>query len=238
MTPWRLFEPAEMHNEWVVLWLQGFTSTIEDHTEGVARMAEATATTFAMLNYAGHGDNPIPLDEATRSQQFDEVCAVYDELVRLGHKKVIVIGGSFGAYMAALLLAKRRVETVVLRAPAIYDDTEFGIPYVQTRSAWKGVKDDKTYRVDPWRSTVTSETESAALKSLAGFDGLTYVMEHELDEAVSRNIPKAYAEVASKASYILIEGCEHSPKLMPNPEHFYTIIERWLETIILNAKQV
>lgn len=68
-TPWRLFEPNKKDDkEWCVLWLQGFTSTIEGHTDGVIRLAGATAMSFAMLNYAGHGNHPTLLDDATREQ--------------------------------------------------------------------------------------------------------------------------------------------------------------------------
>ena len=94
-TPWRLFIPEHAKKDWAVLWLQGFTSTIEGHSEGVTRMATATRTTFAMLNYAGHGDHPTPLTEATRTQQLTEVLGVYDELARRGYKNIIAIGGSF-----------------------------------------------------------------------------------------------------------------------------------------------
>jgi hypothetical protein len=66
-TPWRLFETSD-NKEWCVLWLQGFTSTIEGHTDGVIRLVEATTTSFAMLNYAGHGHHPVILDDATRQQ--------------------------------------------------------------------------------------------------------------------------------------------------------------------------
>ena len=67
-TPWRLFRPDGASEDWCVLWLQGFSSTIERHNDGVVRMAKASDTAFAMLNYAGHGDHPIALNDATQKQ--------------------------------------------------------------------------------------------------------------------------------------------------------------------------
>jgi pimeloyl-ACP methyl ester carboxylesterase len=52
--------------------------------------------------------------------------------MKLGFKKIIVIGGSFGGYMAALLANERRFETLVLRAPANYPEEEFELPYRDT----------------------------------------------------------------------------------------------------------
>ena len=230
-TPWRLFEPKDHKQEWAVLWLQGFTSTIEGHSEGVVRMAESADTTFAMLNYAGHGNNPIQLDDASRSQQFAEVCAVYDQLLARGYTKIIASGGSFGAYMAALLAGNRELQSIVLRAPAIYEDAEFELPFAQTRG-----KSDKGYKIDPWRSSVSDETPSIALDNVRNFTGNTFVFEHEFDEVVSQNVPKAYSAVARHSNYIVIRDCKHSPKLMENPEHYYQIIEKWLETVIVTTQ--
>lgn len=229
-TPWRLFEPDGSKAEWAVLWLQGFASTIEGHSDGVIRMAEATKTTFVMLNYAGHGNNPIPLDEATRAQQFDEVCAVYDELVNRGYTKIMVSGGSFGAYMATLLCGKRDLASMTLRAPAIYNDAEYELPYAETISS-------QEHADNTWRLNVTPETESVALRNVMNYYGDTYVIEHENDEVISKNIPEAYAGVARHPNYIIIRDCTHSPRQMHNPQKYFEIIESWACTIILNTQR-
>ena len=82
-TPWVIVAPSD-DKEWCVLWLQGWTSTIEGHLDGIKRMAEESDVTFAMLNYAGHGTHPTSLDSSTREQQYTEVIAAYDQLVKLG----------------------------------------------------------------------------------------------------------------------------------------------------------
>lgn len=231
-TPWRLYTPAHNTKDWAVLWLQGFTSTIEGHAEGTNRMAEQTETTFAMLNYAGHGNHPTPLEDATRLQQYREVLGVYDELVSRGYEHIIAIGGSFGAYMAALLAADRPVEAIVLRAPAIYDDKEFELPYRNTQSA------QSKERVELWRAGVTPDTPSDALTAVRNFTGDTFVIEHELDHVINPSVPKAYFAVAKHPNYIVIRGCDHSPKLMPDPQRYFAVIEQWITTIVLTQKQM
>jgi esterase/lipase len=185
-TPWRLFEPAIDNKDWCVLWLQGFTSTIEGHTEGVTRLAEATTTPFAMLNYAGHGTHPVALDDATREQQFKEVLSVYDELRRLGYKKIITIGGSFGGYMAALLAGKRPHEALVLRAPANYPENEFSLAYKDTSAGRK----DKSHYL--YRQSIDESYTNNAVGSVQNFKGHVYVIEHEKDEVINPSIPKSY----------------------------------------------
>lgn len=228
-TPWRLIIPPAATKDYCVLWLQGFTSTIEGHTEGVTRMAEQTGVPFAMLNYAGHGNHPTKLADATRVQQHREVVGVYDELIKLGYKKILCVGGSFGAYMAALLAAKRPLDLLVLRVPAIYDDAEFELPYKQTRSAMTNE------RKDVWRESITPDTPNDALYAVRNYTGDTFVIEHERDTVINPAIPKAYFAVAQHPNYIVIRGCDHSPKLMPDPETYFRIIEHWVVAIIQAA---
>lgn len=229
-TPWRLFEPNK-NKEWCVLWLQGFSSTIEGHSEGVVRMAEATATSFAMLNYAGHGNHPIVLEDASRQQQLDEVIGVYDELIKLGFKKVIVIGGSFGGYLAALLIGRRKAEAVILRAPANYADEEFDLPYGDTL---EGQKDEKRFA---YRRSIDEKYMNSAVKSVQDFTGPAYIIEHEKDETIPSSLSRSYYNAAKHGNHIIIPGLKHSPKLMANPGGYFALIELWLSTIVNATKR-
>lgn len=229
-TPWRLFEVND-DKEWCVLWLQGFMSTIEGHNDGVVRMAEATGVSFAMLNYAGHGNHLVPLADATRQQQFNEVVGVYDQLKELGFKKIIVIGGSFGGYMAALLASKRTLETLVLRVPANYPEEEFELAYKDTSAGRK----DKSHYL--YRQNIDEHYTNNAVESVRNFAGQTYVIEHEKDEVVHSSIPKSYYNAAKHGNYLVIPGVKHSPKMMPNPEKYFALIELWLVAIINATKQ-
>ncbi len=174
-TPWRLFTPDDAYDGWAVLWLQGFTSTIEGHHEGCERMSAASNVPFAILNYAGHGNHLVPLEQATRKQQFEEVCAVYDELVNRGFDKIIVIGGSFGGYMAALLAGSRKPQTVILRAAANYKDEEFDYPYAETTESKEGETKDL------YRQSIDTTHTNMATEALKSFNGTSYIIEHEAD---------------------------------------------------------
>jgi uncharacterized protein len=228
-TPWRLYEPENKHGNWAILWLQGFTSTIEGHHEGCQRISETTNSTLAVLNTAGHGNHPVALENATRQQQLDEVIAVYDELVNRGYSKIIVIGGSFGAYMTALLLETRSPQVIVLRAPANYKDEEITLPYKETTEATDGEARDL------YRQNIDDSYTNRALAAVKKFDGLTYVIEHADDTVVYRNLPQTYFKAAKQGNYIVIPGLEHSPKFMKESQKYFTIIERWVATIVINT---
>jgi esterase/lipase len=225
-THWRLYTPENAQDGWVVLWLQGFTSTIDAHDVGNTRMSRVNNIRFAVLNYAGHGDHPVNLQNATREQQFEAVCGVYDELEKLGLNKVIVIGCSIGAYMAALLAGVKKPRAVVLRAPANYKEEEFSLTYKETMESR-----DKEAK-DLYRQSITSDYSNNAVEAVRRFEGDTYVIQHEKDSVINAAIPKSYYNAAKHGNYIVIRNCDHTPKMTKNPKVLYDIIERWIQTII------
>lgn len=227
-TPWRLYTPEKTKKDWAVLWLQGFTSTIEGHDEGIRRMSKTSALPFAALNYAGHGNNPTPLEKATRAQQLEEVLTVYDELAKR-FTKIVVIGGSFGGYMAALLANERQPKVIVLRAPAQYNDDEFELPLRETSH---GRKDREMYL---YRQAIDSNFTNKAVEGIKNFSGDVYVIENEEDKVVNRSIPQSYYNAARHGNYIVIPGLKHSPKLMSNSSEYYEVIEKWIEAILLTV---
>lgn len=224
--PWRLFMPENANKEYCVLWLQGWTSSMDSHRQGVERMSNITGIPFATLDYAGHGKHQVALQDSMRKQQHEEVVAIFDELKKLSFEKIIVIGGSFGGYMAALLSGVRSVEAIVLRAPAIYPDEEFTSVHSKTQEWQNPTRDQSEKANDPYIS------DNMAVRSVAKFDGFTYVIEHELDEAVPRIMPKAYFTNAKHGNYLIVPRTMHSPKNMQNPQPHFDYIEHLVISIV------
>lgn len=202
---------------------------MDSHLDGVKRMATSLDVPFVTMDYAGHGLHSQSLETTTRKQQHDEVTAIYDEIKKLGYEKVIVIGGSFGAYMTALLAGARPVHAVVLRAPAAYLDDEFATTYSNTAR----------YTNPKSHQEAKEQGYSGANK---GFDaikkhtGSVHVIEHELDSVIPKLIPLTYFECAKHGNYHLIPATDHSPKLMSDPEKHYKLIENTLISIILSIQ--
>lgn len=226
-TPWVIVRP-NTNKDWAVLWLQGWTSTIEGHLEGLERMAKTSGVTFAMMDYAGHGAHPMPLDNTTKQMQHIEVLTAYDELVKLDYKNIVVIGGSFGGYMAALLAGKRNPTAVILRAPAAYPNDEFSdVTYKDTVERRAEGADRHAFMLDE-----EGHLQSTAFEAIAGYAGPVYVMEHEIDEVVPRVIPRLYFANAKHGNYLRVPNTAHSPKTMKNPQKHFAYIEHMLVSII------
>lgn len=227
-TPWRLITPVSADVDWCVIWLQGYTSAMDSHLESVKRMVAISGIAFATVDVAGHGMHPQSLDTATREQQLTELVGVYDELRASGYEKMVVVGNSFGGYMSALLCGKRSFAALILRAPAMFKDEEFTLPYQDTPRG-------KTNSVTPekeWWLHVTNETSNQALRCVKQFDRPVYVMRHELDNVVPEPVARAYFDVAQLGNYIVVPGIGHFPAQATRPQSYYTYIEHWIVSIV------
>lgn len=224
--PYRIFAPTNTTKEWCVLWIQGWSSSMDSHREGVKRMAEQSGVTFVTMDPAGHGLHKLALDDSTRKQQHEEVIAMFDEIKKLGYEKIIVIGGSFGGYMTALLCGKRPVHAAVLRCPANYPDNEFEKKFNDTLRS----KDYAAYTELKESDGLLMDSE--ATKAVANFDGFVYVLEHELDEVIPAKVPKRYFAVAKHGNYLIIPKTKHTPKVMKDPQEHFAYIEQIIVSLI------
>jgi len=209
-TPWLLLEPNE-RKDYCILWLGGWGSTIEKHTPQITALANKTGAAVAMIDYAGHGSHATSLEATTREQQLHEAIAAFDALIAAGFKRIIVAGNSFGGYMSALLSAKRNPFALILREPAIYADDELSLAYPE-RQGYR----DKAY--EKMKFTVTSKSDLKALHAVAKFERSVYVIEHEIDSVIPKNIPLAYFAVAKRGNYLVIPATDHAVAKMPKPE--------------------
>ena len=204
-----------------MLWLQGWTSDIDKHYDGLIRMSNMSGVTFAMMETAGHGQHPVSLDDSTKDQQIAEVQYFYDFLNK-EYENIIVVGGSFGGYLAGQLAVKSPA-ALVLRIPAIYDDREKDIPF--------GVLQDSDDYAERWNQNVDHVLDSS-LKPLSKYRGMVYVVRHENDECIPRWIPDLYFRTAPRSNYLLVPTVGHWPRKAAEPQKYYNYIEKMVTDIV------
>jgi len=231
-SPYVIVEPKNPKSDWCVLWIGGWTSAIDKHYGGLVRMADMSGVSFAMMEFAGFGQHPIALGDSTKAQQIVEARYFYDFL-REEYKKIIVIGGSFGAYVAAQLSDKNPA-AIVLRVPAIHDDQHEYIPYRRLKE--DGNDDDKDYArlyAERWNENAPHVFDKT-LKPLGEYEGMVYVIRHENDEEVPRWIPDLYFQTAKRGNYMLVPGAGHAPMTTnaAAPQKYYDYIEKMVTDIV------
>lgn len=118
-----------------VLFVHGWGGSQQQY---VTRAREIAALGCFCLTFdlRGHARTQEQQKTVTREDNLRDVVAAYDALVRqrgIDTSSIAVIGSSYGGYLAAILTALRPVRWLVLRAPALYKDSEWTVPKDQLR---------------------------------------------------------------------------------------------------------
>src|SRR5690606_19610525 len=96
-----------------------------------ARAISALGCVCLTFDMRGHGEHEASNKTVTRGENLDDVIAAYDRLANLKmveEGSIVVVGSSYGGYLATLLTEFRPVRWLALRAPALYRDELWQAP--------------------------------------------------------------------------------------------------------------
>lgn len=219
---------TDSKNKPVVLLIHGWESRQDRHFMLAEELANSgyLCVTFDMRGHgASEGDHTV----FSRKDFLKDVFAVYDFAVSQennGTGDVIVLGSSFGAYMAALLSAERSVQALILRVPADYRDEGFDEPLYEQRNQ---------IGHSQWKEHPHSNQETAALRSVHQFKGDILIVESEKDELVPATTVRSYEQAVSdstKLTYVIMKNAPHSISHHPELQReFVDIVSSWLKKL-------
>jgi pimeloyl-ACP methyl ester carboxylesterase len=189
----RLFRPSRPAGPGV-LFVHGLYSSqagYEERAEALVRRIGAVCLTFDL---GGHDESEGLVDALSISDHLEDVFAAYDRLAAesdVDPSRIGVAAASYGAFLAALLVARRPVARLAIRAPALYADSELDVPLGA--------------RVE----TADIPETSAALEALERFPGPVLIVESEKDEVVPADMTAAYRRARPDAEHVTIAGARH-----------------------------
>ncbi|MDB5166449.1 MAG: alpha/beta hydrolase [Candidatus Saccharibacteria bacterium] len=186
----------------IILSLIGRTSNRKKqaYVDFSERMVREQGAVSVVFDYSGHGDSPFDIADISPAQHFLEVINVFDWMKsEYPDRKVIVIGSSYGGFLATQLTKYRTFDTLVLRAPAIYRPSDF----------YTKQKDEDKDATMAFRQDADRLSTHPLLARASRFDGGVLLVVHENDENVPKETTNAYAK-AFGADVITEHGFSHS----------------------------
>ena len=210
-----------------ILFIHGWASKRERNYQYAKSLAKLGYISF-LFDMRGHGDSEGNIHTATTKEFLDDVLAAYDYLVNVvgvDKESIVVVGSSFGGYLAALLAARRNVKRLVLRVPADYPKDAFNKPKMQTSGS--GNPD-----VFAWRKQPRNPGETFALTAIADFNGKILIIESEKDDAVPHETVQNYANAVkdkSRLIHIVMRNAPHSIKEGPFRDEVEKILVGWFK---------
>jgi len=188
----RLYGPEQARP--AILFLHGLHSSQAGYADRAQKAVEDLGAVCATFDLGGHGASSGVADALSLRDHLADAMAAYDRLVAerdVDPARVAIVAASYGAFLAALLTARRPVARLVLRAPALYDDRDIDVPAV-SRTA-----------LDRPRTT------SAALEALRRFERPVLIIESERDETITASTIEAYREACALGEHFVIGGAGH-----------------------------
>lgn len=184
----------------VILSLIGWSSSKVRYNDLLTGVCQRTGYNALVFDYSGHGESEFPLSETRPAQHFLEVICAYDYLHENYPKaEIIVMGASYGGYMAAILSQFRPVKRQVIRAPGLYKPEDF----YSYAPDWRN---DSLYE---YRKNPKLVADNPLFQKAEDYKGKTLVVVHEKDEQIPAAVTNAYIKSYGADVYVA-KGLAHS----------------------------
>src|SRR5690606_26386343 len=138
-----------------------------------AREAAGLGSVCLTFDLRGHEANASQWETVSRAQNLDDLLATYDWLAQhpiVDDQSMVVVGISYGGYLAAILSALRPVRWLALRSPALYPDEGWDLPKRQLH---------RDFDLASYRRRHVPAGENRALRACQAFRGDALLVEAE-----------------------------------------------------------
>jgi pimeloyl-ACP methyl ester carboxylesterase len=197
-----------------------------------ARTIAALGCVCIAFDLRGHGGTEEQQETVTREENLNDVIAAYDALAGqpgVDSASIVVVGSSYGGYLAAILTSLRPVRWLALRVPALYKDEDWALPKVEL----------KKYGLAAFRRGPVKPDENRALRACAGFEGDVLIVESEHDDIIPHPVFENYIAALKKArslTYRVIEGADHGLSKPQWQEAYTALLVSWATEMVLGTK--
>lgn len=181
----------------------------------------------------GHARDKAHRDTVTREDNLNDMLAAYDLLT--GHpavdaNSVVVVGSSYGGYLATILSALRPVRWMALRAPALYKDDDWLVSKQHL----------DRQEIARYRALKLEPDSNRALAASAIFEGDVLLVESEMDHIVPHPVIENYRAAFLRTrsmTYRVIRGADHALARPEWSEAYTTMLVNWMSEMLGHAKE-
>jgi pimeloyl-ACP methyl ester carboxylesterase len=221
----KLVVPASDRPAPAVLFAHGWGSSQRQDLGKAKRLADAG---FACLtfNFRGHARTRRQVETVSRADNLRDLREAFDCLVAqdgIDGLRIALVGASYGAYLATLLLAERRVRWLALQAPAIYKDADFDRPKRELN-----LDGD----LGAYRQRRLAPGENRALACAARFTGDVLIVESEHDTVIPHAVVQSYVDAferaATSVAQHVIPGADHGLSEERWRREYGRVLGEWL----------
>ena len=197
-----------------------------------ARGIAALGCVCLTFDLRGHAATEARRREVSRDDNLHDVMAAYDTLAAhpaLDSREILVIGSSYGAYLAAVLSSLRKIRWLGLHVPALYRDDEWFMPKDQlNRDVLRA-----------YRSAHVAPEDNRALSACAEFQGDVLIVESERDDYIPHSTIMSYRSAFRRAhslTHRIVDGADHALSDKKAQRAYTTLLVNWVTEMVMGAR--
>lgn len=215
------------------LFVHGWDS---DHThyDDLAEEVAAWGYTCLTFDLRGHGHDTGEKEKVSRADNLNDVLAAFDALAgwaRVNPQRIVLIGTSYGGYLASIVTALRQVHAVALRVPALYPDALWTTP----KSALC-----RNMLID-YRSIGHKPGANRALRACEMFDGDVLVVASGKDEILAPPTVQSFVDAFTNARSLNANTIAEADHALTDPacqNQYADLLTRWLRALAADSAPV
>jgi len=208
-----------------VIYFHGNGGNGEKYYEWGDKFAKRGILSLA-FNFRGCGRSEGDYFSQTHQDAFEDAKTAFKFLLKqnVDPNKIGIIGGSFGGFIAAMILPEIITKSLVLLSPSAHDDPK------TTKLDIGPLEKEIEYFADK-----NNWLDSVGYKNIANFTGRLLVIKSENDENVPAFVVDRYFEKAvssSKKEMRIIKGADHRLSTQRMRDNAFRLMLNWfLETL-------
>lgn len=223
----KIFYPEKLKDKNpAVIFIHGWTSDYE----GYIPRAEALLPLgyiCLIFDLRGHGKSDGKIEAVTAQGSLEDSLAAYDfvaSLPEVATEEISVVGSSYGSYIAAQMVDKRDVKSLVLRVPAIYKNETFATPKIQEIDEKREVYQQKAL----------ATRDNFAFLPLKTYTGKIILIESEKDQIIPHEVLEGYRHAINTQAQltdIVMKDADHSLTQEKWRQEYIQILVDWFEKL-------
>jgi len=192
------------------------------HLERALKLSK-TGIGSLCFDFSGCGESDGKLGELSIKDFLNDAILAFDLLLNqnfVDKDKIGICGHSFGGGLGALVSEKRNVKSMVLQAPAVYENEWF-----EGELHW----DDKTLKARKKYRFSDNSLDNRYIRAIEKYTGDLLVVGCELDDTCPANIINGYYEHAGSENKKIewIKAADHSLHNPGTNEKYTEIMTNW-----------
>lgn len=216
-----------------ILFVHGWGGS-QEHDLVRAREAAGLGCVCLTFDLRGHEATAAQWETVSRAQNLADLLAAYDWLAAhpsVDRESMVVVGISYGGYLAAILSAMRPVRWLALRSPALYMDDGWDLPKRQLH---------RDTDLPAYRRQRIDAANNRALRACAGFRGDALVVEAEHDAIIPHAVIENYIAALGQAHSLtarMLSGADHGLSDKASQKAYTGVLIKWLTEMVVGARE-